>query len=195
MRVANLGCSLELRYRHRMGNYEGTPWRNLQATGEGIKSLWVISYLSFHLLLHQVTIISILTGDVRLVDGGTDNQGRIEIYLNDTWWAICENHFSWHAFEIVCNMINLPHPHERYHNSEFGRGNQSILPMDFSCDGHESSLLDCRHEDYYEHHCGDEIVGMSCGELVMEGIGPHAFTRHYYFDSTHRTGWIPIIMQ
>ena len=128
-------------------------------------------YLSLDFLLHQVTIksISILAGDVRLVYGGKNNQGRIEIYFNDTWWAICGNHFSWHAFEIVCNMFNLPHPHERYHNSEFGRGNQSILPMDFSCDGHESSLLDCRHEDYHEHHCGDEIVGVSCGELVMAG--------------------------
>ena len=65
-------------------------------------------------------------------------------------------------------MINLPYPHERYYESEFGRGNQSILPMDFSCDGHESSLLECRHENYYDH-CADEIVGVSCGDLEMAG--------------------------
>lgn len=121
-----------------------------------------------------------LTGEVRLVDGGTSNQGRIEIYLNDTWWAICKNHFSWNAFEIVCNMINLPEPHERYYESEFGRGNQSILAMDFSCDGHESSLLDCHHESYYEHHYGDEVVGVSCGELVMTGKRLRVFARIFY---------------
>ena len=134
---------------------------------------------------------------MRLVDGGANSQGRIEIYLNDTWWAICENHFSWQAFEVVCDMISLPYPHERYHNSEFGRGNQSILPMDFSCDGGESSLLDCRHKDYNEHNCGDEIVGVSCGELVMAGKKLMVFdrifiTRRRYLNLTHRIGLIAI---
>ena len=127
------------------------------------------NYSSLHLLLHQANIISFLTGDVRLVDGGTNNQGRIEIYFNDTWWAICGNRFNWEAFDIVCSMINLPYPHERYSASEFGRGNQSIIPMGFSCDEGDSSLLDCRQEDDYEHYCGDDIVGVSCGELVMAG--------------------------
>lgn len=77
-------------------------------------------------------------------------------------------------------MINLPEPHERYYESEFGRGNQSVLAMDFSCDGHESTLLDCRHESYYEHHCGNEVVGVSCGELVMAGKKLTVLARTFY---------------
>ncbi|XP_078350705.1 MAM and fibronectin type III domain-containing protein 1-like [Oculina patagonica] len=108
-------------------------------------------------------------GDVRLVDGGVNSQGRIEIYYNDTWWTLCQNHFNHDAFNTVCRMLSLPEPEEQFHESQFGPGNQSILPMDFSCDGHESTLMECRHEDYYDHHCGDQnTVGIACGELVME---------------------------
>ena len=111
-----------------------------------------------------------LIGDVRLVDGGENSQGRIEIYFNDTWWALCRHHFNDEAFQTVCKMLSLPEPEEEFHESQFGPGNESILPMDFSCDGHESSLLECRHENFYDHHCGNQdTVGIACGELVMAG--------------------------
>ena len=99
-----------------------------------------------------------------------NSQGRIEIYYNDTWWTLCQHHFSHDAFNIVCRKLGLPDSQEAYNESQFGSGNQSILPMDFSCDGHEASLMDCRHEHFSDHHCGDQnTVGVSCGELVMKG--------------------------
>lgn len=117
-----------------------------------------------------IIVIVSLIGDVRLVDGGSDNQGRIEIYFNSTWWSICASHFNHEAFGTVCRMLNLPEPTERYHDSEFDSGNEPILPMDFSCDGHESALLNCRHEDYYDHHCHEgNTVGVVCGDIEMAG--------------------------
>ena len=130
---------------------------------------------------------------MRLVDGGTNNQGRIEIYFNDTWWAICGDHFDWDAFDIVCNMFNLPDPQERYYSSEFGRGNQSILPMGFSCDERDSSLLDCLQDDHYVHYCGGDVVGVSCGELVMAGKKLIVFDRIFYLYSYLTSRSIAII--
>lgn len=66
--------------------------------------------------------------------------------------------------------------------------------MDFLCDGYEFFFLDCCYEDYYEYYCGDEIVGVFCGEFVMEGIGLYVFICYYYFDLIYCIGWIFIIM-
>ncbi|XP_022800803.1 neurotrypsin-like [Stylophora pistillata] len=110
---------------------------------------------------------SLTEGDLRLVDGGRDNQGRIEIYFNDTWWRLCKHHFNERAFTSVCRTLGLPDPEWEFRDSEFGRGNYSYLPRDFECDSEDTPLLKCRDEGYHDHHCSEEAtVGVSCGELV-----------------------------
>ena len=111
-----------------------------------------------------------LPGDLRLVDGGSDNQGRIEIYFNETWWRLCKHHFNHQALTSVCRTLGLPDPLRTFHDFDFGTGNYSYLPREFQCDNEDTTLLDCRHEEYYDSHCDeDATVGVSCGELVYAG--------------------------
>ena len=107
---------------------------------------------------------------MQLVDGGSDSQGRIEIYFNETWWRLCNHHFNHQAFTSVCRTLGLPDPESRFYYSDFGTGNYSYLPRDFQCDSEDTPLLDCRHEEYYDSHCNeDATVGVSCGEFVYAG--------------------------
>ena len=44
---------------------------------------------------------------VRLVNGTTYNEGRIEIYHANEWGSICDNTFDKEDGQVVCRMLGL----------------------------------------------------------------------------------------
>ncbi|KAJ7374263.1 Protein sidekick-1 [Desmophyllum pertusum] len=107
--------------------------------------------------------------DARLVDGGVPNQGRVEIYINSSWWSVCSYWFSYSAARVVCQNLGQPEPSKVYSNAwdSFGQGNGSILTQQYDCYGNESSVLNCTKGDY-DYYCGhSRDVGIACGPLVL----------------------------
>ena len=45
---------------------------------------------------------------VRLVDGGTLNQGRVEVYHSDEWGSICDDSFGFEEAEVICHELGYP---------------------------------------------------------------------------------------
>ncbi|WAQ98747.1 AGRL3-like protein [Mya arenaria] len=52
---------------------------------------------------------------VRLVDGHTNNEGRVEVYANGHWGTICDTSFDTNNALVVCKMLKL--------NNGFGNSN------------------------------------------------------------------------
>ena len=48
-------------------------------------------------------------GDVRLRNGSTLNQGRVEICINNAWGTVCDN--SWNELDgnVVCKQLGYQH--------------------------------------------------------------------------------------
>ena len=44
-------------------------------------------------------------GDVRLVDGTVDNEGRVEICIKDSWERVCDHLFDAPDAEVVCRQL------------------------------------------------------------------------------------------
>ena len=46
-------------------------------------------------------------GDVRLMGGKDDNEGRVEVCMRGLWGTICDNH--WGVFEatVVCKQLGI----------------------------------------------------------------------------------------
>jgi hypothetical protein len=44
---------------------------------------------------------------VRLVNGTTYNEGRIEIFHSNEWGSICDNTFNEEDGQVVCRMLGL----------------------------------------------------------------------------------------
>ena len=66
------------------------------------------SYVHFHSHISdpmEVFHSACMDGDVRLVGGVTDNEGTVEVCLNNAWGTIC--HYSWSstAANVVCNQL------------------------------------------------------------------------------------------
>ena len=46
--------------------------------------------------------------DVRLVEGSTALEGRVEICLNNAWSTVCSHGWSFEDARVVCRQIGLP---------------------------------------------------------------------------------------
>ena len=60
-------------------------------------------------------------GDIRLVNGTTVLEGRLEICINNAWGTVCSQGFTADDAEVVCQQLKLPF------NSVFNSGSSCCL--------------------------------------------------------------------
>ena len=51
------------------------------------------------------------TGDIRLVGGGTEREGRVEVCDDERWGTICDSHWDINETAVICTFLgysNLP---------------------------------------------------------------------------------------
>lgn len=107
--------------------------------------------------------IEITTGTVRLQDGASDREGRVEVLHNGSWHPICDDTWDELEADIVCRMLDFPGALLAKQYSHFGAGNGSILLDDLACLGNETDLLSCTHGGLYQNNCGsNEHAGVIC---------------------------------
>ena len=44
-------------------------------------------------------------GDVRLVNGSSPHEGRVEICVNEVWGSVCSNGWSSYDAKVVCRQL------------------------------------------------------------------------------------------
>ena len=60
------------------------------------------------LLMTSLTFVAPCTnGQLRLVGGNVDNEGRVEICLNNEWGTICDNYWSTNDASVVCSLLGF----------------------------------------------------------------------------------------
>ena len=47
-------------------------------------------------------------GQVRLMDGIIENEGRVEVCVNGVWGAVCDQGFTKTDANIICKQLGLP---------------------------------------------------------------------------------------
>ena len=83
-------------------------------------------------------------GEVRLVDGLTANQGRVEIYYNGQWGTVCDDIWDDLDAKVVCRQLGYSgNIGVARVGGKYGRGSDPIYLDDVGCSGSESRLTDC----------------------------------------------------
>ena len=98
---------------------------------------------------------------VRLVDGGSYSEGRVEVYYNGEWGTVCDNKWDDNKAKIVCIQLgfgssSIP--------ADFGPGIGRVLLDNIICSSDDTLLASCGHYGIgIASNCGHtKDVGVKC---------------------------------
>ncbi|XP_060086246.1 deleted in malignant brain tumors 1 protein-like [Ylistrum balloti] len=117
---------------------------------------------------------------VRLVNGKSATEGRLEVFYHNQWGTVCDDYFGAEEAKTVCRMLGYPTGEaESVNGGFFGEGIGRIWLDNVHCTGLENTLDACRHNPYGTNNCDHtEDVGVRCGGTnesplrLVGGVGP-----------------------
>ena len=99
--------------------------------------------------------------NVRLVNGSTSSEGRVEVSNGGDWGTVCDNEWGIEEAKVVCRSMGYPYVPNPLVN--FGEGTGPIYLEDLSCVGDEHNLTECPNLNWGVHDCDHwEDVGVIC---------------------------------
>ncbi|XP_034298726.1 neurotrypsin isoform X2 [Pantherophis guttatus] len=104
---------------------------------------------------------------IRLVDGRSTYEGRVEVYHAGQWGTICDDQWDDADAEVVCRQLGFGGIAKSWSQAYFGEGLGPVLLDEVRCTGNELSIEQCLKSSWQEHNCGHkEDAGVSCTPLA-----------------------------
>ena len=108
-------------------------------------------------------------GEVRLVEGSSKHEGRVEVYHNGAWGTVCDDGWDLRDAMVVCYELGYGPAVVALGHAAFGRGSGRIWYDNVNCGGREANLTQCAHNGLGVHNCRHrEDAGVICasGEVA-----------------------------
>ncbi|XP_023560196.1 neurotrypsin isoform X2 [Octodon degus] len=104
---------------------------------------------------------------IRLADGSSAHEGRVELYHAGQWGTICDDQWDDADAEVICRQLGLSGIAKAWNQAYFGEGSGPILLDEVHCTGNELSIEQCPKSSWGEHNCNHkEDAGVSCTPLT-----------------------------
>lgn len=94
-------------------------------------------------------------GSMRLVEGPSSTEGRVEVFHDGEWGTVCDDYI-WHdEARVVCRAIGCTGDFDAtiLSPAQYGEGTGRIWLDDVQCDGTEEDLSECSHLEWGRHNC------------------------------------------
>ena len=111
-----------------------------------------------------------LLSKVRLANGNSPNEGRVEVFWNGTWGTVCDDSWDLYDATVICRELGFDGARvEAFSRAAFGAGEgMAILLDEVDCEGDEATVFDCPHGGLTRHNCRhSEDAGVRCGKLYL----------------------------
>ena len=100
---------------------------------------------------------------VRLVNGPTKYEGRVEVYHNDEWGTVCDNGWDLNDARVVCNELGFGNAIDAKHDAFYGQGRGSVWLRYLQCVGTELTIGNCSHSGWGTSSCSHyQDAGVKC---------------------------------
>ncbi|XP_041038152.1 deleted in malignant brain tumors 1 protein-like [Carcharodon carcharias] len=135
------------------------------------------------------SVICLDSIQVRLVAGNDSCSGRVEVYHNNAWGAVCDHNWDMLDASVVCRQVGCGPAKSAPGSAHFGAANGSFWLDDVECKGTESNLFPCRANSLGEHNCSSgEAASVICAEPIplrlMDGVGACSGRLELYYNHT-----------
>ncbi|KAM3913971.1 scavenger receptor cysteine-rich domain-containing protein DMBT1 [Leptodactylus fuscus] len=101
--------------------------------------------------------------DVRLVNGESHCEGRVEVLYNGQWGTVCDDNWDIKDAHVVCQQLGCGNAFAFYGSAAFGQGQGDVILNNVQCNGNERYLWECPHGGILSNNCGhDEDAGVIC---------------------------------
>ena len=106
-------------------------------------------------------------GALRIEDGPSDNEGRLEIFHDGKWGAVCDDFFASRDAGVACEQLGYTGGRS-LRGKWPAPGDMPIWLDDVGCTGSESRLDLCPHPGWGQHNCAArEAVGVRCSGTLQ----------------------------
>uniref|UniRef100_A0A8C6HQK8 SRCR domain-containing protein n=1 Tax=Mus spicilegus TaxID=10103 RepID=A0A8C6HQK8_MUSSI len=109
--------------------------------------------------------------EMRLVNSaGHRCLGRVEIKFQGEWGTVCDDNWDLRDASVVCKQLGCPTAISAIGRVNASEGSGQIWLDNISCEGHEATLWECKHQEWGKHYCHHrEDAGVTCsGKLEQK---------------------------
>lgn len=145
--------------------------------------------LCFH-MLHGLCVCNFCTavrgpvneGNLRLVGGASQYEGRVEVLHNGEWGTVCNDDWDITDANVACRQLG--YGRALFASATFGGGSGTILYDDVFCKGTELRLVDCPNSGTGVHDCTHaDDAGVVCYNIAGQLGSVHTVFSHVYVQS------------
>ena len=107
----------------------------------------------------------IYTYIVRLVNGGREFEGRVEVYYNGEWGTVCDDRWDLNDAQVICRELGFGRTIAARNGAYYGMSIGEIWLDELNCNGTELMIEDCSHDGWGNEDCSHrEDAGVECSD-------------------------------